>query len=679
MVGEIKKIDLQEFAPKESEDSIEDSAKQKKKTFLSDVKKELDGKNKKKFKLKLGKAKYFFILLIVFLFLVLAVSILAVVLARPVISSAQKTYALTQEAYEAGKNQDIVASGDKLKGAENSLRETQDQYKKLAWLKAVPIISQYYKDGEKGLNAGLNGIQAGVVLIDAITPYADVLGFEGQGTFMGGTAEDRIMKIVQTLEKVTPKIDEVAEKLSKAQAELGEINPQRYPETIKGKQVRNNIINAKTILLDISSSIAEAKPILNVLPQILGHPESKKYLVIFQNDGELRATGGFMTAFSVLHIESGKVKTEKSDDIYSLDKKFRSRLKAPDPIKEYLFSADLGTGVVPYFYLRDMNFSPDFKTSMDTFKQYYDKLPGEYEVDGIITVDTYVLKDLVDILGPIDVPGYGNFTNEPDERCHNISNIICELEYIVDQPLPTHIGNRKKTILGPMMQEIMSKAMGSGKNIWPKLFSTGLKLLKEKHVLSYFVDEEIQGAVEAFGAAGRIKEFEGDYLHINDSNFGGAKSNIFTKHKIEQEIEISENGRVSKILTLVYENEEKVDNCNLERASGLCLNSILRNYLRIYVPEGSKLIESLGSEVEMETKEELGKTYFDGFFTVRGDGGRAKVVIKYELPFNINSGGNYKLLIQKQPGTLGHEYKITFGDKEEEFDLKTDREFEFEF
>ena len=66
MVGEIKKIDLQEFAPKENEDSSEDSskdsAKQKEKTFLSDVKKELNCKNKKKFKLKLGKAKYFFIL-----------------------------------------------------------------------------------------------------------------------------------------------------------------------------------------------------------------------------------------------------------------------------------------------------------------------------------------------------------------------------------------------------------------------------------------------------------------------------------------------------------------------------------------------------------------------------------------------------------------------------------------
>jgi len=674
MVDEIKKIDLPEERPEG-------------KVFPSDLKttdSEVEVKPKKKFRLnlrrfRLGRLKYFLIPLIVLTLFFLILSIPTLILARPLISSAKRTYSLAQEAYQAVKNQDLVTAGEKFKETDESLVETQERYKKMIWLKAIPLVGNYYKDGERGLKAGLNAIQAARVLVDAITPYADVLGFRGQGSFMGGTAEDRIVKIIQTLDKVTPKLDEVSAKLKEVQVELEAIDPQQYPEEIKGKKIRDKIIQVKSSVEGITQSIDEAKPILNVLPQILGYPDSKDYLVIFQNDGELRATGGFMTAFSVLHVESGKIKPEKSDDIYSLDRKFKTRLKAPEPIKKYLFSTDLKTGIVPYFYLRDMNLSPDFKVSMDTFKQYYDKVPNEYKVDGIIGVDTYVLKDLIDILGSINVPGYGNFTNEPDKRCHNIPNIICELEYIVDQPLPTQEASRKKSILGPMLQQIMLKALGSPKNLWPRLFSTGLQLLEEKHVLLYFTDEEMQRAAETFGASGRIKEPEGDYLHINDSNFGGAKSNLFTKHEVEQEIEIAESGRVTKTLTLIYENSEPVDDCNLERKSGLCLNSILRNYLRIYVPKGSKLIESLGSEVEMETKEELDKTYFDGFLIVRGAGGRAKVVVKYELPFKINPGDNYKLLIQKQPGTLGHKYKIIFGDQEEEFDLRTDRQFEFSF
>ena len=661
MVDEIKKITLPQIEAKQEKPVKEDKPESKL-------------ENKRKFKLK-----YVFIPLLGLFLLLLLVGLPTFILARPLISSAQKTYNLAQEAYQAGKNQDLSLTAEKLAATEESLKETEQKYQKLVWFKAIPLAAGYYQDGQHGLKAALEGMGAARILIDAIEPYADVLGFKGQGSFMGGTAEDRIVKIVQTMDKVTPKLDEVSQKLNLVQEELDQIKNSRYPQEIRGKQIRSKLASAKTAVNDIAAGVDEARPILTVLPQILGYPDSKDYLVIFQNDGELRATGGFMTAFSVMHLESGKIKPEQSNDIYYLDNKFKSRLKPPDAIKEYLFSNEFGRSIVPYYYLRDMNFSPDFKTSMSTFKQYYDEIPGEYEVQGIITLDTYVLKDLVDILGPINVPEYGEFTNEPDKRCHGLPNIICELEYIIDQPLPTQATGRKEAILGPMMREILLRSMGAPKNLWPKLFSTSLRLLKEKHILFYFEAEEIQKAVEAFNAAGRIKDFDGDYLHINDSNFGGAKSNTFTNHTVEQEIEIDEAGKVTKTLTMVYENPEPMDNCNLERVAGLCLNSILRNYFRIYVPAGSKLIEGLGSEVEMTTGEELGKTYFDGFLTVRGEGGRAKLVVKYELPFDLRPGDNYKLLIQKQAGTLGHKYKVIFGDQEESFDLRTDREIEFEF
>jgi hypothetical protein len=661
MVDEIQKITLSQTETEQKKPIREDKPENK------------SGK-KRKFKLK-----YVFIPLLVLFLLLLLVGLPTFVLVRPLIVSGQKTYNLVQEAYQAGKNQDLVLTAEKLAATEESLKETEQKYKKLIWLKAIPLAGGYYNDGQHGFKAALEGIAAARILVDAIEPYADVLGFKGQGSFMGGTAEDRIVKIVQTMDKITPKLDEVSQKLNLVQEELDQIKTSRYPNEFKGNKIREKLETAKTAVDDIAADVDQARPILTVLPQILGYPNPQDYLVIFQNDGELRATGGFMTAFSVMHLESGKIKPEQSNDIYYLDRKFKTRLKPPDPIKEYLFSNEFGRSIVPYYYLRDMNFSPDFKTSMSTFKQYYDEIPGEYEVQGIITLDTYVLKDLVDILGPINVPEYGEFTNEPDKRCHGLPNIICELEYIVDQPLPTEAASRKEAILGPMMKELLLRSMGAPKNLWPKLFSTALRLIKEKHILLYFEAEEIQKAAEAFNAAGRIKEFDGDYLHINDSNFGGAKSNTFTHHTVEQEIEIDEVGKITKTLTMVYENPEPMDNCNLERTAGLCLNSILRNYFRIYVPAGSKLIEGLGSEVEMTTGEELGKTYFDGFLTVRGEGGRAKVVVKYELPFTLQPGDNYRLLIQKQAGTLGHKYKVIFGDQEEEFDLRTDREIEFEF
>jgi hypothetical protein len=131
---------------------------------------------------------------------------------------------------------------------------------------------------------------------------------------------------------------------------------------------------------------------------------------------------------------------------------------------------------------------------------------------------------------------------------------------------------------------------------------------------------------------------------------------------------------LNQIFLLSYTNPVAMSNCNLERKTGLCLNGILRDYLRVYVPKGSKLIEGLGSEEKFKTGEELGKTYFEGFFTLRGGGGKAKIVLTYELPANLFTSGEYNLLIQKQPGTEGNHYKVKIADKEQEFDLKEDKE-----
>jgi hypothetical protein len=67
----------------------------------------------------------------------------------------------------------------------------------------------------------------------------------------------------------------------------------------------------------------------------------------------------------------------------------------------------------------------------------------------------------------------------------------------------------------------------------------------------------------------------------------------------------------------------------------------------------------------------LGKTVFEAFLEVRPES-RSKLVFKYILPFK--KSGDYRLLIQKQPGAKNHQYTINLGNKTEEFDLDADRE-----
>ena len=79
--------------------------------------------------------------------------------------------------------------------------------------------------------------------------------------------------------------------------------------------------------------------------------------------------------------------------------------------------------------------------------------------------------------------------------------------------------------------------------------------------------------------------------------------------------------------------------------------------------------------IETSTSEDLEKTVFEGFLTVRPEGS-AQVKLKYQLPDKVDN--KYKMRIQKQPGTVGHEYTTIMNGKElEVFNLRTDREFEY--
>jgi len=129
---------------------------------------------------------------------------------------------------------------------------------------------------------------------------------------------------------------------------------------------------------------------------------------------------------------------------------------------------------------------------------------------------------------------------------------------------------------------------------------------------------------------------------------------------------VAKDGTVEKTVTITYNNPEPFDGW---------LNSVLPNYVRIYVPKGSELIDFDGVEDKADPYEEFDKTVYAGYFELRPQG-IAKVTIKYKLPFKVTDD-EYKLLVQKQPGTDAPLYTITIGKKNEELFLRTDKEFNF--
>lgn len=601
------------------------------------------------------------LVIVLFLFLF---SIFGIFLpASRVYSSAKLTYQDAQAASWAMKTQNVSLASDQLKKTKADLAITQANLNSMWYLKFVPVASFYYSDAYHLTQAGEHGLNAATLLVDSIAPYADVLGLKGQGSFAGGTTEQRISTAVKAIGKITPRIDDISDELQIVRKEIDKVNPSHYPALIFGKKARTTIDSLRTLTDQSVELITNAKPLIKTLPQILGEPDEKKYLIIFQNDKELRPTGGFMTAYSIFRVDSGIVHVDASSDIYSLDQTVPNKPRAPKPILSYLPSQ-------PLLNLRDINLSPDFKVSMDDFTKMYKTAGGYKKVDGIITIDTHALVAAMEILGDINVNGT-IFTIKNEPRC-NCPQVIYQLEVIADQPAQI-IKENRKGIIGDLMYEIMNKAFSSSpKQYWGPLFQTMLLQLSEKHIITYMYDTNAQKGFESLNAAGRITPFEGDYFHLNEANFGGAKSNMFVAQAVTQDYNVGSDGVIVKTVTVDYKNPFPPSDCNLERGN-LCLNALLRDWFRIYVPKGSQLVSAKGSEVKMTTYEELGKTVFEGFLTVRPQG-VAKLTVSYKLPFKLSDNSLLPLLIQKQGGTNDDNYKITLGSKTlEDFNLSTDK------
>ncbi|MBI5449448.1 DUF4012 domain-containing protein [Candidatus Gottesmanbacteria bacterium] len=629
--------------------------------------------------------KILFIPLGVLVIFVLVVGMMLLPL-RGVIAKAQDVMRVGKEAGAAIKNQDLEKSKVALTETRQQLVLLDGEYAKVKPLKMLPVLGTYITDGEHAIKAGFAGLDAANKAIEALEPNADLLGLKGKSTFVSGTADDRIQTAVKTMNALTPKINEMALSIDILRKELSAIDPARYPNSIGKTAVREPLARAKEVVENAANLFVNAQPLLLNLPKMLGEPTEKRYLILFQNDKELRATGGFITAYAQFRFVKGKAILERADDIYALDASRSKNFPAPPEILKF------HKGVYN-LNIRDSNLSPDLTLSMQKFEELYKTTSGKEIIDGIWTVDTHVLVEVLRILGPTWVYGR-EFSADIDKRC-DCPKAVYELEDYSTRPV-NYVRTARKDVIGVLMQTLLQKALGvSPSKYWGSLFQMLISEINQKHVQAYFHDTAVQKAVESFNMAGRImtatetatllayKEGNGwDYLHINNSNMAGAKSNMFVTEKVTKDMTVTSDGIITTKLTVEYKNPYPGSDCGLE-SGGLCLNAPLRNWVRVYVPAGSKLVESRGVQspkdgkpVAMDTYDSLSKTVFEGFLVVNPLG-TARLELTYTSPVK-QLDGKYRLLVQKQSGTDGDEYTLKLGGRErKKFTLETDTELTF--
>ena len=566
---------------------------------------------------------------------------------------------------EGYKNQNFNQIKNGISSARFSLSNIDLSLNFLFWLRIMPILGGYYSDIKNFSAAGVEELKALDTIISSLEPSKAELGFNNNPQ----AGQDRISQIVKILEKSMPLLDKVTPDFKKAAQLVGNIDVEKYPDNFKNLSLKKTLRLIKDSFLGSYIAVTGGKQALINAPAALGTPNPKNYLLLFQNDKEIRATGGFMTAYAELRIDKGQIKTGTSDDIYKLDEQLLKvclkkicPLTPPAPIAKYLPEFDGKPRKA--WSMRDSNLSPDLPTSAKEFETMYRFLGEGFPFDGIIYMDSQVVEGLIEVTGPIDVSGI-KYSAEIDSRC-NCPNVIYELESYAE--IAAKGEKDRKAVLGVLMEQILARSLGSDIQKLPQLLDTLVSLANEKHIMFYVKDANVQKGLSDLNWTGEIKSNDGDYLHINDSNFAGGKSNLYVTQAVTQDITIQKDGTIDKKITIEYSNPQSFSNW---------LNGINRDYVRVYVPMGSKLISSKGSEDQVVTSEDLGKTVFEAFITVRPQNSR-KLEFEYTIPVKMNK--DYKILIQKQPGAKDFPYIIKINGKQvTRFNLQMDKELKIPY
>lgn len=378
---------------------------------------------------------------------------------------------------------------------------------------------------------------------------------------LGGGSSD----IVQIISSGRLQAEEFYQQLSLLDGAL----PAESPHVL-GASNASKYSSIKANLGTLKRSVISTKALLATAPDILGVGGRKKYVVLFQNNMELRATGGFIGSFAILSFENGKLYDMPIYDVYDSDGQLKGHVEPPLPIKNILGEAN--------WYLRDSNFDPDFPTSARRAEWFIKKSLNQ-DLDGTIAINVNTLVSLLRALGSLEVQDY-NETITAD-NLYERAQFHAEVNFFPGS-------TQKKEFLSTVADALFTKLPTLGGSEGLKIASALAETIQEKNTLISLTSPSTSNIFKTLGWNGEITNFpcptsadcHKDYVMVVDSNFGVNKANYYIKRNVEEVITLDKNLSVTHALRLSYHNSS---------TSTAWPAGVYKNYQRLYLPIGSNI------------------------------------------------------------------------------------------
>nr|MBC7245590.1 DUF4012 domain-containing protein [Chloroflexota bacterium] len=502
-------------------------------------------------------------------------------------------------------------------------------------------------------------LETGIHLCDA--GWWGLLGLEP----LMETLSKPIQQLGQTtLEAALPVLVVSRPRFAEAEAALAQAN--KAWSRLDGRVLSPRLAEWKARLDQYLPLLYGATRLAQVAPDLLGQGQPVNYLILAQNNHELRPTGGFISGAGMMQFSAGKIVTMTFQDSYAVDAQcdLGAHPPPPEPLREYIWA--------PALMFRDANWSPDFPTSAAVMTSIY-RLCRGVQADGVIAFDLDGVANLLRGLGSVQPEGYPEAVTA-DTFLQYVAQYWANPLHALDTA-EQETGEwwlRRKDFMADLLQAALRRITTAPQSInVPQFGLTMLQSLRSKHLLVYLRNPAAAHVLSDMSWDGALRPWDGDYCLIADANVGFRKVNPHIQQHMNYQVDLSPDSPPRAMLTLYYQNkstgtQECIAGSYYDDTYQEMMQGCYWDYVRVYVPRGSRLLAVEGSDLAPGITEDEGKTVFSAFL-VLAPGASRTLTFHYELPSSVFPQGegvrSYRLLLQKQAGTFNIPVQVSISGR----------------
>ena len=390
---------------------------------------------------------------------------------------------------------------------------------------------------------------------------------------------------------------------------------------------------------DMNNTLLQAPDLLTAM---LGLDETRTYLILSQNNDEIRPSGGYISTYGWMTVRNSRI----LDYVYR-PVGLNSPLPPPANMADELAVPDWWIQYSqPIYTAWDASWYADFPSTAEMSAWFFDNGNNlQQPIDGVIAIDIVAVEYLLEALVTVFVPGYDEVVNST-----NFRDVIYRIR-AEGQGEQEH-----KQFLAALYAQILFDWQNLDPEKKSAVLGAQLRALREKHIMLYFRDDDLNAALSTLEWSGaQDPGLAHDYIMVVDANLSANKSNHSIQRQLTYDVEIMPDGTLASRATIAYDYPDSVarEDPAVHPAHYRSIDYV--NRLQVFTPSGSVLHETNDVVSSILQIEDNSHTIFTSLVIVKYNSGE-RLQFSYNTPTLIEEFGNYRryhLLLQKQPGTTG--------------------------